>query len=258
MPKQSKQAEAIQNEKNEPVDLVSLIEEPAWKIILVELVKKEKMDVWAIDLVKLSQSYLEKIKEMQEFNLRIPANAILACAILLKMKSKAISFSFLKEEREPELSEEEIREMNDMLPELTPLTKIRESTVSLDELMHQIEAVIEKTKQRSVKLRKGEEPYKPKFVMPAFDEKDIAEKIDELFELINERVDEEGLVLFSQLCDDNSAVGMVDAFVPLLFLANKSRVNLWQESFFGEIFISVPEQLPVQSELTESVEGKEN
>jgi len=228
------------NEAQE-IDLVSLIEEPAWKIILLELVKKEKMDVWAIDLVKLSQSYLERIREMQSSSLRIPANAILACAILLKLKSKAISFSFLKPEKEPELSEEEIKRVNEMLPELTPLTKVRESTVSLDELMQQIEAVIEKTKQRSAKLRKSDrEEYRPRFVIPAFDEKDIAQKIEEVFERVTEKADREGLVLFSDLVEENTPAAIVDTFVPLLFLANKQRLSLWQESFFGEIFVSLP------------------
>lgn len=225
------------------VDLVSLIDEPAWKIILLELVKKEKMDVWSIDLVKLSRSYLEKIRELQSSNLRIPANAILACAILLKMKSKAISFSFLETEKEPEISEEEIARVNNMLPELTPLTKVRESSVSLDELMQQIEAVIEKTKQRSLKLRKsGKDEYKPHFVVPAFDEKDLTQKIEEVFNRIVERADEEGLVLFSALVDDTTPIAVVDTFIPLLFLAKKQRVSLWQESFFGEIFVSLPKE----------------
>ncbi len=231
----------MQEQETQP-DLVSLIEEPAWKIILLDLVKREKMDVWAIDLVKLSSAYLEKIRKLQSSNLKIPANAILACAILLKLKSRSISFSFLKEEKEPEISEEEIREMNEMLPELTPLTKVRESSVSLDELMHQIEAVIRKTKQRSEKMRKNGEEYRPKFVMPAFDEKEIEDKIEEIFSLVATKADSEGLVLFSQLCEKNP-VAMVEAFVPLLFLANKKRLFLFQESFFGEIIVSLPEEI---------------
>jgi len=228
--------------KHEKIDLVKLIDEPAWKTMLVELVKKEKMDVWAIDLVKLSEAYLSRIRSLQSSNLRIPANAILACAILLKLKTYSISLSFLKPEKEPELSPEEIKEMNDMLPELTPITKIRESTVSLDELMHQIEAVIDKTKQRSEKYRKralGD--VEPNFVIPAFDEKDLTEKIEEVYSLIQERADEEGLVMFSQLIDEKNSNNLVETFVPLLFLAHKQRVNLLQESFFDEIFISIPE-----------------
>ncbi|MCX6802665.1 MAG: ScpA family protein [Candidatus Diapherotrites archaeon] len=228
------------------VDLVMLIDEPAWKTILIDLVEKEKMDVWAIDLVKLSQKYLERVRQMQESNLRVPANAILACAILLKLKSKTISLSFLKEPKEPELTEEDIRRMEDMLPELTPLTKVRESTVSLEELMRQIEAVIDKTKERSLKYRKGLGEYTPSFLIPAFNEKDLEEKIEELFGILLEKADEEGLVLFSTLLEDKTPSSAIDTFIPLLFLAHKQRIALFQESFFGEIFISLPKDCAVQ------------
>lgn len=229
------------------IDLVALIEEPAWKTILIELVKKEKMDVWAIDLVKLSRKYLGRIREMQSSNLRIPANAILACAILLKLKSRTISFSFLKQEKEPELTEEEIREMEEMLPELTPMTKIRESTVSLDELMRQIEAVIDKTKQRSLQYRKRAlEEFEPRFIMPVFSEKDLSERVEEVFALVQEKADEEGLVLFSDLVGKKTPVAIIDTFIPLLFLAHRQRLSLWQESFFGEIFVAIPKNINSQ------------
>ena len=45
----------------ENVDLVDLIEQPAWKTILIELVKTEKMDPWSIDISQLSEKYLAKI-----------------------------------------------------------------------------------------------------------------------------------------------------------------------------------------------------
>ncbi len=233
-----KPSNQLQQKCNE-LDLVDLIEQPEWKVILLELVKKEKMDLWAIDLVKLSQEYLKKIQQMQELSLRIPANAILACAILLKMKSKTIRFPFL-EKKEQELSEEEIKKMNEMLPELTPLTKMRESTVTLNELLTAIEAVIEKTKQKPAGQRlKANE--KPVFRIPVFSEKDISEKIEEVYSRILELADSQGLVLFSALIIDHSPLGIVDTFVPLLFLGKKGRISLWQESFFGEIFISLPQ-----------------
>ena len=43
------------------VDLVDLIEQPAWKSILVELVRTERMDPWSIDISQLSEKYLAKI-----------------------------------------------------------------------------------------------------------------------------------------------------------------------------------------------------
>ncbi|RLG69280.1 MAG: hypothetical protein DRO07_02530, partial [Candidatus Iainarchaeum archaeon] len=85
--------------EQESIDLVGLIEQPTWKSILLDLVRKEKMDVWAIDLVELSQKYLQRIQELKENNLRIPANAMLACAILLKLKSRTIKLPHEEEEK---------------------------------------------------------------------------------------------------------------------------------------------------------------
>src|SRR3990167_1881053 len=71
---------------NSTDDLVQLIHYPEWKMILLDLIKKEKMDVWAIDIGVLARKYLKKIEELKETSLRLPANAILASAILLHLK----------------------------------------------------------------------------------------------------------------------------------------------------------------------------
>ena len=43
------------------VDLVDLIEQPAWKSILIELVKKERMDPWEIAISHLAYKYVHRI-----------------------------------------------------------------------------------------------------------------------------------------------------------------------------------------------------
>ena len=62
-------------------------EDVSWKSILQELVKKEEMDPWDVDISMLSQKYIQIIKEMQEHDFRISGKILLAAAFLLKMKS---------------------------------------------------------------------------------------------------------------------------------------------------------------------------
>src|SRR3989338_6587440 len=57
--------------------LVDLIDQPAWKTILLDIVKAEKMDPWNIDVIRLADLYLSKINLLERSNLRVPANAIL-------------------------------------------------------------------------------------------------------------------------------------------------------------------------------------
>ncbi|MEM4390974.1 MAG: segregation/condensation protein A [Candidatus Diapherotrites archaeon] len=124
----------------EKIDLVDLIDQPAWKTILIELVKKEKMNPWEIDINELTKKYLEKINSLSYHNLKIPANAILACALLLKFKSNFLRVSEIKtkedlEKEKKKMTPEEIKEFEAMLPDLTNIRKIREGKISLDELV---------------------------------------------------------------------------------------------------------------------------
>jgi segregation and condensation protein A len=223
---------------NASPDLVSLIEQPDWKSILLDLVKREKMDVWNLDLVVLAQKYLERIQGMTTLNLRIPANALLASAILLRFKASSIRFSFLEEPKE-EFSQEEILRLESMLPELTPNAKVREGTVSLPELVEAIESIMKKTKEKSAKLVHRASLPPPSFAVPLFEEKDLSSRIEELYHAIQTKADSEGWVLFSDLVKEKTSKDMLYVFIPLLFLYHKARVSLVQEQFFGEIFISV-------------------
>lgn len=216
-------------EEQQNIDLVGLIEQPTWKTILIDLVKKEKMDVWAIDIVELSQKYLQKIQEMKESNLRIPANAMLACAILLKLKSRTIKFPYDEPEEEPlpELGE---------LPELKPITRIKERSITLSELLAEIEAVIEKTRSRSALQKEREQII---IDVPTLLKQDISKKIEDVYNRIVQNADEQGLVLFSYLVSGLNLLEVVTTFICLLFLVSDERINIWQESFFGEIFIAL-------------------
>lgn len=218
----------------EHIDLVDLIDQPAWKSILLDLVRTEKMDLWAIDVGELADKYLKKINQLEKADLRLPANAILASAILLRFKAKSLRITSL-EEKEPEISPEEIARMNAIVPDLTSARRSREGKVSLDELVNSIESIIEKTRTKEAKRIFREVPV---FQLP-FTEENMEERISLVFAKINERIDSQGLLMFSALLDKNTSEERINTFVPILFLLNNGKINAWQDDFFGEIFISL-------------------
>ncbi len=228
-----------------PVDLVDLIDQPAWKTILIDLIKSEKMDPWAIDVSELAGKYLTKINQLEKVSLRIPANAILASAILLKMKARTLKLSALEEDLEAADYAREFHLMaDDEIPNLNGLRQLREGRVSLDELVSTIENVLEKTKK--AEFRKSVREL-PKFTIP-FSEENLNEKIEFVLSKITERSDSQGLVIFSRLLDNKDSSEIVNTFVPLLFLVNKGKVNAWQDEFWGEIFVQlIQEQLQNQT-----------
>ncbi|MFH1255880.1 MAG: segregation/condensation protein A [Candidatus Diapherotrites archaeon] len=223
------------------IDLVDLIDQPAWKTILLDLVKSEKMDAWGIDIAELADKYIKKISALENTDLRLPANAILASAILLKFKSRVLRLSDLDEDdeflKQEEARQRELWQLDSELPELMNIKKIKEGRISLDELVESIEAVLEKTKQKRLKERPIEVP---EFKIP-FASENIDEKMEVVFEKIKENADSQGLVLFSRLINgsETNSYKIVDTFIPCLFLHNKGKITLWQDDWFGEIFISI-------------------
>jgi segregation and condensation protein A len=219
--------------------LVDLIDQPAWKTILLDIVKAERMDPWNIDVIRLADAYLSKINALEKSNLRVPANAILASAILLRHKAKGLRLTSLDEVeaelKERELSPEERALLASQIPELRGTRMLREGHVTLDALVASIETMLQKSSSSSRLGRKLEEL---RFVMPdaSFN---IEERMADVLKRVESRADSQGLVMFSQLVVEHKGdpIEVVNTFIPLLFLANRKKISIWQEQFWEDIFV---------------------
>ncbi|NYZ60908.1 segregation/condensation protein A [Candidatus Micrarchaeota archaeon] len=212
--------------------ITSIVAKPSWKQVLIELVMTEKLDPWNIDIVVVADSFFNYVKKMEKFDFHIPANIILACAILLKYKSNAIRFY-----AEPQLADAPMEESAEgAIPELTLSWRIPpKRQITLKELMGEMERVI--------KYDSVERPKKVAAQMPTLeldlDNYDIESEIDKLYVRLKGDADSEGIVLFSSLINGGGADGVVSTITPLLHLAQRKSVYLRQDKFFGEIFINL-------------------
>src|SRR3989344_5485961 len=222
------------------VDLVDLIEQPAWKSILVELVRTERMDPWSIDVAGLAEKYLKKINALTGADLRIPAKAILASAILLKFKSNVLRISEIEDEddflaQKKAMTPEERLEFEALIPDLKTIRKIKEGKVSLEELVNSIERMLQSTKKQKDKNILRE---RTKFALP-FSDFQIDKEMDRVYKVIEKNADSQGMIIFSRLLrETDTPQEIVRTFIPCLFLTNRGKINMWQDVFFGEIFIS--------------------
>lgn len=220
-----------------PEDFVSLIDQPDWKTILISLVKSERMDPWNIDVKILAQKYLEKIQSMQHADLRLPANAILASAILLKFKARALRLSSIEEEADVDfkslLTEEQL--LGGMMPELVNPRLVREGKVTLDQLVESIESILEKTKTKVQRELSGRN--RPQFQIP-FQGMNVNAVMDEVMVSAKKHADTTGLALFSHMAEGKKTGHVIELFLGLLFLVNAGKLAAWQDSLFGEIFVS--------------------
>lgn len=227
-------------------------DEITWQNIIYDLVKSEGMDPWDIDISLLAQKFLEMLKKLREMDFRISGKVVLACAILLKLKSDKlieedilVLDSLMSSVDDPgELLDElpldagEKRE-RPQVPGLMPRTpQPRKRKVSIYDLIEALEKALEVESRR------------PVFVEPRVKIK-VPENIVEMGELIQETYHkieayyknsppEKGKRLtFSELIPSDSKEDKVFTFIPLLHLENQHKVEMYQEVHFGEIEIEL-------------------
>lgn len=217
------------------INLEKIAEYPEWKEMLAEIIFAENFNPWNIDVCTLSDSYIRKIREMEKLNLKISANVILAASIFLRCKSDYWKLT----EEEPqnfgmEIPDAVIQEL--VIPELSPSFRSTTRRITLDELISAVEDAIEREKKKS---RREPRPVFPQeALLHMIGTTEFFEKrLTGFYAKIVENADKEGLVLFSSLLREKNAKEVVESLVLSLHLANKQKISMWQEEFFGEIFI---------------------
>ncbi|MBO8174425.1 MAG: segregation/condensation protein A [Thermococcus sp.] len=200
--------------------------------ILLQLVTMGKVDPWNIDIVDLTEKYIERLREMKELDLRLSARAILAASILLRMKTEALLYA--DEEKEEEKKEERIRV--EVEPYVPPLRRV-ERYYTLDDLIEALMDALEDVERRKPKAKKKVEIEEEIFVVDDF-RVDIEKHVNRLYAIVKKLYEEtKEKINFWELVFDPSPKIVARTFLYLLFLANMGKVELIQEEPFGDIYV---------------------
>jgi segregation and condensation protein A len=223
--------------------LFSKTDEITWQAIIFDLVKSEQMDPWDVNISTITQKYIGMLKTLKEHDFRVSGKVLLAAAILLKMKSHKLVGEDLNEldkllmgveEEMEELGFEESGQTHklDEIPKLIPRTpQPRKRKVSIYDLVDALERALEVKKRRlfhSIPPMNLEAPRK---------KKDITVIIREVYLRIKSfftGTTQEKLT-FAKLLPSDSKEDKVHTFIPLLHLAQQSKIDLAQDTPFGEI-----------------------
>ncbi len=223
------------------IDLPGLVVMPTWREFLVDLVKSEQMDPWDIDLIKITDAYLKQIKKLQAMDLRVPANVILAAALLLRFKSDALQL----EEPEPEEYYEEPALIAEDIPELVfRPNRPRARRMTLDELLAAVEDVMSKG---------GGQPRlsipAPRILTLELPKMDMNERMLDVYQLSHSLKDQENVLFFGQLLEaslqreSHADLSITEAIswhlLPILHLVQERKMLAWQDYHFGEVFLKV-------------------
>jgi len=245
-------------------------DEITWKDIIYDLIKSDRMDPWDIDISKLTKLFIGKLKNLKKFNFKVSGKAVLAAALLLKIKSNRLvgedmdEFDRLlssKDINEEEFYDELAAEMRDpsMISEEERVTLIprtpqpRSRKVSVYDLMNALEKALEVKKRRLIRgMPEGN------VEIPAM-KKDISLSIKEMFKSIMDFFVTGGKKLtFGKLIEkEESKEEKIGKFQPLLHLDHQRKIELHQEKPFADIDIELiykNRNKPIEEEETVSQE----
>lgn len=213
-----------------------ILEEPIE--ILVNLAKNGEVDPWNINIVELTDKFLKRVDELEKMDLRVSGRTLLYASILLRMKSNAlVQVEEPPEEIDLESDNFEIRDYP--VPSM-PLRRYSKRPVTLEELLTELKKAeaFEKKRLNRVDNKKDEIRATLEDVLSVAHDEDIESRIGKMRSILNELLEKQKSIKFSELSSPLDRTGMIMAYLAILFLATRKEIWLEQEEIFGELFIS--------------------
>ena len=223
--------------------------------ILVSMAESGEIDPWNIDIVEVTDRFLGELERMKTLDLRISGRTLFFASLLLRMKSEYLEES---EEDDSDFIEESFDLSDDFesgfdfsFDDLSePIERLereikrrigrkgkRKSPVTLYELIKELKTAEKMERRRSRKKRAF-----PDLIFDAVDIvsvaheedlQDLAVTVYSCFEGMKSTNETVTLTsLSSALNRDYRTV-----YLPLLFLMLEGKLIIWQEEFFGDIYI---------------------
>lgn len=213
-----------------------VIEKENWEEVIYYIVSLENIDPWDVDLVKLTDSFLKFIKNIEELDFRIPAKVVFVAAILLRLKSDNLSI-FEEEDTDELLKEQKPFAELGIDPNLVqlgyPMKRIPKRQVTLDELVTALRKAL------AVKERKIERVIVARGQLENIgtEEEDLTKRSEVMMKEIEDMLTKMSKVEFSKIVKSWKRDKIVEKFIPLLHLEHDRKLICEQEDYFKEIMI---------------------
>lgn len=217
--------------------LKMVIEKENWEEVIYYIVSLENLNTWDVNLVKLTESFLKFIKNIEDLDFRIPAKVVFIAAILLRLKSDYLSL-FEEEKTDDVLKEQKPFAELGIDPNLVqlgyPMKRVPKRQVTLDELITALRKALtvkEKRTERTVMARRQLEDVA--------EEEDLTKKTEDMMKEIEELIIkmDQNKVEFKSIVKKWNREKIVEKFIPLLHLEHDRKINCEQEDYFKEIMI---------------------
>jgi segregation and condensation protein A len=232
--------------------------------ILVDMAKSGKIDPWNIDIVDVTEKYLQKMIEMKSLNLRVASRTLLFAAILCRMQSNVLaglSIEEFQDNNEPieplydedgfiaEYPEEEyipssnVVSFDEALQRRTSIRLNRNRIVTLKDLIKQLEfyeklekrASIKNAHERAKNRVRNYSRLTPEEIISMAHEEYIEEAVLKLKDNLEQIFENEDRIELNEL----TMLGMdkISAYMALLFLSRDTDYELEQEEFYSDLYV---------------------
>jgi len=239
--------ENLKNVKQDQIHSLLFNRKIGWEEIINDLINTEQLDPWDIDIIILTDKYLEKVQKLEETDFFISSKVLLAAAFLLRIKTEILLNRYVKNIDEILFGKKEKKEqilerieIGDEIPELIPRTPLpRFKKVTLKELIESLnKAIITENRRINKEIINKKAIIESSFSIPK-KKYNIKDKIKDIYEsLFNhfEANQEKQKISFTEFSGKSKEEKII-LFSSLLHLDNQKKVWLEQEIPFGEINI---------------------
>ncbi|MBU2562197.1 MAG: segregation/condensation protein A [Nanoarchaeota archaeon] len=233
--------------KQEQIHNLLFNREIGWQEIIYDLINTEQLDPWDINIVILTEGYLEKIQKYEEADFFVSSKVLLAAALLLRIKSEILLNKYIKSIDEILFGKQEKKkhvleriELEEEIPILIPRSPIpRFKKVTLKELIDSLNKAITTENRRIKKEILNKNALRESSFSIPKRKFSIKGKIKEIYSRLFKSLDEEKgkhKVSYTDFIGTNREERII-SFAPLLHLENQKKVWLHQDDHFEEIYI---------------------
>jgi len=223
----------------------------SWEGVLHRLT--EDMRPWDIDLAVLANRFRTYLNALNQLQFEIPGRMVLACSILLRMKSDDLLAAARPTQRDGLVSE--IEDALDEAEDLDlyepvdpgdafqlPVVRKPARQVTVADLQSALRAAMRVSRRRAERLLQRvafEEDDEDPFANYQIGGTDFTDRLRALFERIREMLAGRRVLSFFRLLQQGTKEERIQRFFEVLHLAAEGQITCSQKEFLGDITICI-------------------
>lgn len=232
--------------------------------ILVDMAKQGKIDPWNIDILDVTEKYLQRMIELKSLNLRVASRTLLFASILCRLQSNVLAGlsleDFQDEEQDNTIYDDDgfiveypedqefiptsnVVSFDEALQRRTSIRLNRNRVVTLKDLIKQLEfyeklekrASMKSAHERAKRHVRNYSRLTPEEIVSMAHEEYIEEAVLKLKDNLEQIFEREEKIELKEL----TMLGMdkISAYIALLFLCRDTDYELEQKEFYSDLYV---------------------